>query len=234
MPNMSLGLSFAAGLLSFFSPCVLPLLPSYLCLLGGFTPEQLKQDAPPLNGYFLVRTLGFICGFSLVFIVLSLLLSSGFYLLGRLTLYLRWLSGLIIMVLGLNILFDFLSFLNYEKRFRFALWSRGTGGTLLAGAAFGVGWTPCIGPILTSILLLAGQSGQAGTAALHLAAYSVGLGLPFLLAALFLERSWRLTAQLRSVLPIIQKISGVLLIIIGLLVLTGHFQALTVLLNRQV
>ncbi|GBR74442.1 hypothetical protein NO1_1616 [Candidatus Termititenax aidoneus] len=230
--QVSLGLSFTAGLLSFFSPYVLPLLPSYLCLLGGFTPEQLKQDAPPLNGYFLVRTLGFICGFSLVFVVLSLLFASGFSLLGNAALYLRWLSGLIIIALGLNILFDFLAFLNYEKRFHFARWPQGTGGVVLAGAAFGAGWTPCIGPILAGILLLAGQSGQTGTAAWYLAAYSAGLGLPFLLAALFLERSWRLTARLRTALPVIQKISGVLLIVIGLLVLTGHFQALAMLLNK--
>ncbi|MDR1114263.1 MAG: cytochrome c biogenesis CcdA family protein [Candidatus Margulisbacteria bacterium] len=230
--QVSLGLSFTAGLLSFFSPCVLPLLPSYLCLLGGFTPEQLKQDAPPLNGYFLSRTLGFICGFSLVFIALSLLFASGFSLLGGAALYIRWLAGLVIIALGLNILFDFLAFLNYEKRFHFARWPRGTGGALLAGLAFGAGWTPCIGPILASILLLAGQSGQAGAAALYLTAYSAGLGLPFLLAALFLERFWRVTSRLRTALPIIQKISGVLLIVIGLLVLTGHLQALTVLLNK--
>ena len=206
--QVSLGVSFAAGLFSFFSPCVLSLLPSYLCLLGGFTPEQLKQDAPPLNGYFLARTLGFVCGFSLVFIVLSLLLAGGFYLLGGAALYLLWLSGLIIIVLGLNILFDFLAFLSCEKRFHLARWTRGAGGALLAGAAFGAGWTPCIGPILASILLLAGQNGQTGTAALYLAAYSAGLGLPFLLAAVFLERFWRITTRWRAALPVIQKISG--------------------------
>jgi cytochrome c-type biogenesis protein len=224
-------LSFIAGLLSFFSPCVLPLLPAYLCLLGGFAPDQLKQDAPSLNGYFLARTLGFICGFSLVFIVLSLLLAGGFHLLGGAALYLRLLSGLIIITLGLHILFNFLAFLNYEKRFRFTRWPRGIGGALLAGAAFGAGWTPCVGPVLAGILLLAGQSGQAGAAAGYLAVYSAGLGLPFLLAAFFLERFWRVAARWRAALPVIQKISGVLLIVIGLLVLTGRFQTL-IFLNR--
>ncbi|MDR1453576.1 MAG: cytochrome c biogenesis protein CcdA [Candidatus Margulisbacteria bacterium] len=230
--HLSVWVAFMAGLFSFFSPCVLPLLPSYFCLLGGFTPEQLKQEAPPLNGYFLARTLGFICGFSLVFVALSLLLAGGFSLLGGAALYIRWLSGLIIIMLGLNILFDFLAFLNYEKRFHLARWPQGAGGALLAGAAFGAGWTPCIGPILASILLLAGQSGQAGAAAWYLTAYSAGLGLPFLLAAVFLERFWRIITRWRAALPVIQKISGVLLIILGLLVLTGRFQALTTLLSR--
>jgi cytochrome c-type biogenesis protein len=155
-------------------------------------------------------------------------------LLGGAALYIRWLSGLVIIVLGLNILFDFLAFLNYEKRFQFTRWPRGIGGALLAGAAFGAGWTPCVGPALAGILLLAGQSGQAGTAALYLTVYSAGLGLPFLLAALFLERFWRVAARWRTALPVIRKFSGILLIVIGLLMLTGHFQALNMLLNKQI
>ena len=128
-------------------------------------------------------------------------------------------------------LFDFLSLLNYEKRFH-AKKPRGFAGAFLAGAAFGAGWTPCIGPILTSVLFLAGQSGKAGIAALYLGVYSLGLGVPFLLAAAFFDRFLVSAAWFRRRLPLIQKISGCLLAIMGILILTGRFSALNIALQK--
>jgi cytochrome c-type biogenesis protein len=140
-------------------------------------------------------------------------------------------AGVIVIALGLNVLFDFAKILNYEKRLRPAGRPKGITGGFFAGMAFGAGWTPCIGPILTSILLLAGQSGKAGIAVLYLACYSLGLGLPFLLAAVFFDRFLVSAARLKRHFPAIKKISGVLLIVIGILILTGRFTALNILIQ---
>jgi cytochrome c-type biogenesis protein len=142
-------------------------------------------------------------------------------------------AGIIVIILGLNMIFNFISFLNYEKRFHISRRPRGLAGSFLAGAAFGAGWTPCVGPILGSILLIAGQSGQMGTAALYLAAYSAGLGLPFLAAAVFFDRFLAQAARLRPYLPLIQRFSGILLITLGICILFGRYQALNIFLIKN-
>jgi len=235
----SMLLVFVAGLLSFFSPCVLPLIPSYLSILGGQNIYPGKNEAagddPPAKRsrpVLFITTLCFILGFTAIFIALSIIISTTFLLMGGVSKYIRIASGIIVIILGLNILFDFLAFLNYEKRFRASGRPRGLTGAFLAGAAFGAGWTPCIGPILAGVLFLAGQSGKAGIAALYLALYSLGLGLPFLLAAAFFDRFLVTAKWFRARLPLIKKISGILLIIIGLLILTGHFSALNIALQK--
>ena len=231
----SILLTFAAGLLSFFSPCVLPLIPSYLSILGGASGIALSstesESAAGKRFVLLIITFCFILGFTAVFIVLSIIISATFLLMGGAAGYIRIAAGIIVIILGLNIIFDFIAFLNYEKRLRITK-HRGFAGAFLAGAAFGAGWTPCIGPILTGVLFLAGQSGKAGIAALYLALYSLGLGLPFLLAAVFLDR-WLVTAKwFRDHLPLIKKISGIVLIIMGVLILTGRFSALNIIMQK--
>jgi cytochrome c-type biogenesis protein len=152
--------------------------------------------------------------------------------------YVNIISGLVVILLGFNVLFDFLKVLNYEKRFHpgGGLRRDGSGGgvpgAFLAGAAFAAGWTPCIGPLLTGILLMAGQSGGAAPAALYLAAYSAGLALPFLGAALFFDFFLSRAAKLRAFMPLIHRISGILLIALGLLILTGRYTALNILIQR--
>ncbi|MDR2134792.1 MAG: cytochrome c biogenesis protein CcdA [Treponema sp.] len=243
--NLSALLAFGAGLLSFLSPCVLPLIPSYLCIMGGVSLEAEKTPAEKTAGAaaggalegaakprLVAGTLSFILGFSAVFVVLSVLLSATFSLMGGISRYINLVSGIVVIVLGLNIIFDFLSFLNYEKRFHLAGPPRNIAGTFLAGMAFGAGWTPCVGPVLGSILLLAGQSGKIPTAALYLASYSAGLGLPFLLASLFLGRFLKTAAKLRARIPLIRRTSGALLIVIGLFMLTGRYQALNILIQK--
>ena len=238
----SILLVFAAGLLSFLSPCVLPLIPSYLGILGS---ARFKEKAGPAtelttaaelttarHSVLLITTVFFILGFSVVFIVLSLIMSATFLLMGGAAVYLRIAAGIIVIILGLNILFDFLVFLNYEKRLHVPGKFRGLTGAFIAGAAFGAGWTPCIGPILTAVLFLAGQSGKTGIAALYLGVYSLGLGLPFLLAAAFFDRFLTTAKWFRARLPLIRKISGIILIIIGILILTGRFSALGMALQK--
>ena len=232
----SILLTFAAGLLSFFSPCVLPLIPSYLGILGGAggiaVSSTENEPAAGKRRILFITTLCFILGFTVIFIILSIIISATFWLMGGVSRYIRIAAGIIVIVLGLNIIFDFLSFLNYEKKIRSKKRPHGLIGAFVAGAAFGAGWTPCIGPILTGVLFLASQSGKAGVAALYLALYSLGLGIPFLAAALFFDR-WLVTAKwFRERLNVIKIISGVLLIIMGLLILTGRFSALNIIMQR--
>ena len=270
--DLSLFLVFAAGLLSFLSPCVLPLIPSYLSILGGVglagsPASEVRHQDPESSRPRLVRAaLAFILGFSVIFITLGIVVSSTFSLMGGMLTYLNRAAGIIVIVLGLNVIFDFLSFLNYEKRpflryiprhITLPGWRKrqsehdrppehkyppdrersslkNTSAAFVAGAAFAAGWTPCIGPVLASILLMAGQSGKTGTAVWYLVVYSAGLGLPFLLAALFFNSFLKHAFRLRSHLPLIRRISGILLIIIGVMILLGQYSALNVVVQKLV
>jgi cytochrome c-type biogenesis protein len=232
----SLFLAFTAGLFSFLSPCVLPLIPSYLSILGGI---GLNAEGNSVSRLRLMQTAaGFVLGFSAVFVSLGILVSATFFLMGGLLKYINWGAGIIVIGLGLNIIFDFFSFLNYEKRpFLQKSMSKGImsiPAAFIAGAAFGAGWTPCIGPILTATLFMASQSGKTIIAFFYLSVYSAGLALPFLLAALFFNSFLKRAAKLRSHLPFIRRISGILLIIIGLMILTGRYSALNGLIQKQI
>ena len=227
-------LVFTAGLLSFLSPCVLPLIPSYLSILGGFGIENKQTESARFRLFF--SAAGFVLGFSVVFIALGILVSKTFFFMGGFNRYINWAAGIIVIVLGLNVIFDFIKFFNYEKRPFLQKWMkpgiRGMFAAFIAGAAFGAGWTPCIGPILTGVLLLASQSGKTGAAVFYLAVYSAGLALPFLLAALFLNSFLERASAFRKHLPLIRRISGILLIIIGLMILAGRFSALNILIQK--
>jgi cytochrome c-type biogenesis protein len=230
--NISVLLAFGAGLLSFLSPCVLPLIPSYLCIIGGVPLSGSPEKGGELRPRLVAGTLSFILGFSAVFIVLSVVFAATFSLMGGVSKYINWISGAVVIVLGLNIIFDFLSFLNYEKRFHLTNGPKGVIGAFAAGAAFGAGWTPCVGPVLTGILLLAARTGGIPTAVLYLAFYSAGMGLPFLLASMFFNAFLKASAKLRSHLPLIRRISGALLVVIGILMVTGRYQALNALTSQ--
>jgi cytochrome c-type biogenesis protein len=235
--ELSLLLVFAAGLLSFLSPCVLPLIPSYLSIRGGFgiDKESLdKEESARFRLFF--SAAGFVFGFSVVFIALGILVSKTFLLMGGVSRYINFTAGIIVIVLGFNVIFDFIKFTNYEKRpFFQKLMKPGINGVFaafIAGAAFGAGWTPCIGPVLTGVLLMAAQSGKTGTAIFYLVVYSAGLAAPFLLAALFLDFFIKRGSAFRLRLPLIRRISGILLIILGVMILTGRFSALNILIQK--
>jgi len=227
-------LVFTAGLLSFLSPCVLPLIPSYLSILGGLGIDKEAKESARFRLFF--SAAGFVLGFSVVFIALGILVSRTFFLMGDISKYINWAAGIIVIVLGLNVIFDFLKFVNYEKRPFLQKWMkpgiRGITSAFIAGAAFGTGWTPCIGPILTSVLLMAAQSGKTAAAVFYLAVYSAGLALPFLLAAMFLDFFLERGSALRKHLPLIRRVSGILLIIIGFMILAGRFSALNILIQK--
>jgi len=231
--GLSLLLVFTAGLLSFLSPCVLPLIPSYLSILGGLGIAKSEEST---RSRLFFSAVGFVLGFSGVFIAFGILVSRTFFLMGGISKYINWAAGIIVIVLGLNVIFDFLKFVNYEKRPFLQKWMkpgiRGIPTAFIAGAAFGTGWTPCIGPILTGVLLMASQGGKTGIAVFYLAVYSAGLAMPFLLAALFLDFFIERGSGLRKHLLLIRRISGILLIIIGLMILAGRFSALNILIQK--
>jgi cytochrome c-type biogenesis protein len=217
---------------------VLPLIPSYLGILGGAAGITLSQEAQGKSNAgekrfaLFIISLCFILGFTVIFVVLSIIISTTFMLMGGMSKFIRIAAGIIVIILGLNIFFDFLTVLKFEKRFNLQKKPKGLAGAFLAGTAFGAGWTPCIGPILTGVLFLAGESGKAGIAALYLALYSFGLGLPFLLAAVFFDRYLVPAKWFRNKLPLIKKISAIVLIIIGIMILTGQFSALNIILQQ--
>ncbi|MDR1277308.1 MAG: cytochrome c biogenesis protein CcdA [Treponema sp.] len=240
----SIPAAFIAGLLSFLSPCVLPLVSSWLIYLGGGEAGALEKKpegadnsggppategaaVPPRRSHLLFSTASFILGFSVIFIILSLLFSGFFMLLGGVNSVINIIAGIIIILFGLNIIFNFIPFLNYEKRFHLKKKPQDFFGAFAVGLAFGAGWTPCIGPILGSILLMAGQSGELLFSAACLAAYSAGLGLPFLAAAFFWGWLLKYLARLRPLMPVIQKISGAFIIVIGVLMMLGRFRTLS-------
>jgi cytochrome c-type biogenesis protein len=217
--NISIFIAFGAGVLSFLSPCVLPLIPSYLCIIGA-SPSSAEYR-PRL----IARTISFISGFSVIFIILSIIFSSTFIFISNIFRYINLVSGIIVIILGLNIIFDFLSLLNYEKRFHLKNKPKGIIGAFLAGGAFGAGWTPCVGPVLAGILFLATNSGSVWRSVIYLIFYSAGLGLPFLLASFFFNKFVKVSAKLRTHIPLIRRISGVLLIVIGVLIIRGDYQS---------
>ncbi len=232
MPGAELTLLIAmgAGLLSFLSPCVLPLFPSYLSFIAGVSFEDIKGEAASARTRraILVNSLLFISGFSLVFIALG----AGATLLGQALFrhqeVIRRVGGVFIIVMGLYVAgWLRLPFLMREWRLELSSRPAGYVGAFATGVTFAAGWTPCIGPILGSILTLASVSQTAGTGVLMLAAYSLGLALPFFASALAIRRFIGLFNRFRRFIPVITTLSGLLLVAVGLLLVTDYFTLLS-------
>jgi len=227
--NLNIAIAFSAGVLSFLSPCVLPLIPSYLSLIGGVSVQELGERK---KSKLFVRTLLFVLGFSVVFIALGVLFSGTGGFLSGATQIVNIVAGVVVIVLGLNFIFNFWKFLNMEKRLHMHSAPTGWLGALLLGMAFGAGWTPCVGPILASILFLAGTSAQILQGTLLLAVYSLGLGLPFILAGLFFSRFLGARERMKRHFDTLRIVSGVFLVIIGALIALGRLQRFNILLFR--
>lgn len=225
--NLHLSLAFLAGLLSFLSPCILPLIPSYLSFIGGISLLELQRNRTMRLSIFL-QTLFFVLGFSVVFITLGVLFSSTGGILSNAVQLVNIIAGAVVILLGFNFIFDFWKILNREKRVHIDRKPVGFLGSILLGMAFGGGWTPCVGPILASILILAGSSGKMLNGIFLLIAYSAGLGLPFLLAGLFFSQFARQMEKIKPYLNRIRIASGIFLIMIGILILLGRLQRLNI------
>ncbi len=222
MLEVGLAASFGAGILSFLSPCILPLVPSYLVFLTGVSLQSLTDrsaNAVPLRAGS--RAVTFVLGFSVVFVALGASASLlGQFVSDHLTL-LSGVAGAVIVLLGLHMLGVFrLLPLMREMRIEPSR-PAGLAGAFIVGLAFGFGWTPCVGPVLTSILLLAGTQDTVAWGASLLAAYAAGLGVPFIAAALFVGPFLRWLSRFRRHLGVIERAMGVILVVTGILIMTG-------------
>jgi cytochrome c-type biogenesis protein len=224
--NISLFGALGAGLLSFLSPCILPLVPPYLCFLAGVSldeltsPEQGRATRP--NWHVVAMSVAFVLGFATVFVALG----ASASLIGKaVTQYFDTLgivAGVVIVILGLHFLGVFrIGLLFREARFQSVRKPAGYLGSYIVGLAFAFGWTPCVGPVLAAILMVAGVEGSAGRGALLLGVYAFGIGIPFLLAALFAGRFVRLMGRLRGHMELVEKVIGGALVLTGVLFLTG-------------
>jgi cytochrome c-type biogenesis protein len=227
--TIGLVVAFTAGLLSFLSPCVLPLVPSYATFITGMSLDELTENEHTrTRRAVLVHGGLFVLGFSLVFILLG---ASATFLGSLLRVYSEWVGrvgGVLLLVFGLYLL-GVLRLPGAGREWRVHLADKPVGylGTLLVGVAFGAGWTPCIGPVLGGILTLAATTGSVGQGMGLLAVYSLGLAVPFLLATLLLERFLVGFRRFRHLLPWVSRASGALLILVGFLLLTGSFTVLS-------
>ena len=218
--------SFGAGLVSFLSPCILPLVPPYLCFLTGTSLRELTADRTAARTA-LVRALAFVIGFTCVFVALGASASSFGRLVSDHLALLSRIAGIVIVVLGLHMVGIFrIPVLMRQARFETAGPPASVAGAFAVGLAFGFGWTPCVGPVLASILLLAGTEATVGRGAALLLAYAAGIGVPFVAAALFTGPFLRLAARFRAHLATVEKAMGAVLVMTGLLVFVGAMPAI--------
>ena len=221
--TLGLFVAFAAGLLSFLSPCVLPLVPSYIGFLTGMSLPEMSGR----RRVALLHALLFILGFSLVFVLLGASATALGRALNYYQLWLQRIGGVLIIAFGLVCLGVIkVGFLNQERRVQVEQRPVGYVGSALVGMAFGAGWTPCIGPVLGAILSLAATSQDLSRGMLLLAVYSAGLAVPFLAAAVALDSFLEWFQRFRRYLPWVMRVSGVLLIFVGVLMVTGEFTRL--------
>jgi cytochrome c-type biogenesis protein len=214
------GSAFLAGLLSFLSPCVFPLIPSYLSFISGTTLKELETEGSARKKAF-INTVLFIAGFSLIFIILQVIAIATFGVIQKITDIMNLIAGILIIILGLNFIFDFIKILNMEKRFNIGKMQKGFIGPLIFGIAFGAGWTPCIGPFLFTILMTAGATGNYITGIILMIFYSLGLGLPFLIIGLFFSILHKKLNKIKPHMEKIKILSGIFLILVGIFIILG-------------
>ncbi|MCD6287239.1 MAG: sulfite exporter TauE/SafE family protein [Anaerolineae bacterium] len=224
--QVNIGLAFLAGMASFLAPCVLPLVPAYLSYLSGYTVGSSGSVDAKTRSHIVMHALSFVLGFTIVFVLLGTAAGAlGRWVRGD---WLRYLGGALMILFGLTLagalhisLFDRQSQLSVKRR---ADW--GYASSLLTGLAFGAGWTPCVGPVLSSILVLSADQATLLRGLLLLLAYSAGMGIPFILAALLVDRAGKFIRKLAPYQPVIQKVTGVLIILVGIILITDSFASI--------
>ena len=230
LTNVTIGGAFLAGLISFLSPCVLPLVPPYLCYLAGVSLDQLvgRSDEVVARRTVFASALAFVLGFTTIFVLLGATASAVGQLVARHLDVLAVVGGIIIIIMGLHFLGVFkIGLLHRQARWEVRNHPAGPLGSYLVGLAFAVGWTPCIGPILGTILLVAGSEGSVASGAGLLGVYSLGLGLPFLAAGLFAGPFIHTMGRFRRHVATVEKTMGALLVVTGVLFVTGQMTALS-------
>jgi cytochrome c-type biogenesis protein len=240
MENVTLLAAFIAGVLSFISPCVLPLIPGYLSFVSGVTLDEMRGTSTAAatlapagaRRRAVIMSIAFVLGFSLVFISLGASATAiGSMLMEHLSL-LGKIAGVVIILFGLHMMGVLrIGWLYSEKRMQTSGKPAGFFGAMLVGVAFAFGWTPCIGPILAAILAVAATQESVGEGVKLLAVYSAGLGVPFIATALAINKFFAASARIRKHYHAIEVASGVLLVIVGVLIFTNRFTVIAQLLT---
>jgi cytochrome c-type biogenesis protein len=229
MLEVSVGAAFLAGLLSFVSPCVLPIVPPYLCYLAGVSFDQLKGEgvAEGTSRRIILSSVAFVLGFTTVFVALGATASVVGQSIARYFDTLSIIAGIIIIVMGLHFLGVFrIGFLYKQARVEVQNKPAGLIGAYVMGLAFAFGWTPCVGPVLAAILFVAGSTDTVWRGAVLLAVYALGIGLPFILAAAFATRFLGWASRFRRHMATVEKAMGALLVLTGILFITGQMSAI--------
>lgn len=235
-PHISLFIAFAAGLLSFVSPCVLPLVPSYITYITGLTLEELttQTERKGVRAIIIANSLLFIAGFSIVFIAFGASASLVGQLLVTYQDFIRKLGGVLIVVFGLYVMGILkIKFLMAEKRMHLKSRPAGYVGSVLVGVTFAAGWTPCVGPILGTILVYASTTDSMLTGVELLSSYSLGIGLPLFITALAVDSFLNYFKKVRAYMYGISVASGIFLVLVGVLIYTNSLTLLTGVLERH-
>ena len=220
--------AFLAGIVSFLSPCVLPLVPGYVSLISGVSIDELKSAESRLTRTVLGHSIMFILGFTVVFVSLGAVASEVGQLAHQYFGILTKIAGVVIIIFGLHLIGLFkIKALYADKRLHSLQAGKSPVGAFVMGFAFAFGWTPCIGPILAAILTLAASSSTLAKGIMLLMVYSLGLAVPFLLTSLGIDRFLNFYGRFRQHLHAVEVASGVLLIVIGVLIFTRHFSVLS-------
>lgn len=226
MKDISFFIAFAAGLLSFLSPCVLPLVPAYISYLTGSAVDEIGSARTRLTTVY--KSIGFVIGFSIIFIIMGLSVTSLGKLFHANRDVFRKVSGLLIILFGVHTMGIFkIKLLYREKRFLSFNRAPGTFSSIIIGMAFAAGWTPCIGPILSSITLYASNMETISKGTILLCFYSLGLAVPFLSAAVAIDSLSKQLRKITKYLPVISAVSGILMVLMGILVAMNKVTSLS-------
>jgi cytochrome c-type biogenesis protein len=220
--------AFLAGIVSFLSPCVLPLVPGYVSLISGASVEELQAKDRKLLNTVLLHSLMFILGFTVVFVVLGAAATAVGQLAREYKKQLTWIAGAVIIIFGLHLTGIMkIKALYADKRLHAVKGGKSPIGAFVVGFAFAFGWTPCLGPIISSILILAGSVEGKTRGILLLWVYSLGLAVPFLLTSVLIDRFLIFYSRFRRHLHTLEVISGVVMMVLGVLILTRRFTMLS-------
>ena len=225
--DLNILVALLAGFISFLSPCIFPIIPSYIGYIGAATYD----DGYKKNKGALPLILAFIFGFTIIFSLMGIAFSTLGFAFKNYADIISKISGLLVIVLGLNSIFSFISFLDYEKKASFKIKNKGFFSSLILGMAFGAGWSPCIGPILASILFLAGNTTTLLSGIILLLFFSIGLGIPFLLSGLFISSFREKSQGIKKHMGKIKIASGILIILIGISIFFNKLTNINVVLN---
>jgi cytochrome c-type biogenesis protein len=223
MDQINILTAFIFGLLSFVSPCVLPIIPGYISFISGYSLSDMTGENAVAKRAMLVNTLFFIAGFTLIFVLMGAAATSIGRILNENLSLISKIAGGIIIVFGLHMIGIFkIGFLNYEKRFHLQDKKLGILGSFAVGSAFAFGWTPCIGPVLAGILAIASQQETVMQGVVLLTVYSLGLGIPFFLTSLSINKFFNVFNRVKKHFHAIEVVGGVMLVAVGVLMITNY------------